>query len=91
MICFSIQHPLATVGRRGYKGRMTPELRPQRSLGLILATITRNRHDCAHCRGEEVEAQTSGSLLTEDCRIGIDIQLSDPKGQRGSLARDGSM
>lgn len=54
---------------------MTPELSPQRLLDLILATITKNRHDYVHFRGEEVEAQTSGNLLTEDCRIGIDIHL----------------
>lgn len=70
---------------------MTPELSPQRLLDLILATTTKNRHDCVHFRGEEAEAQTSGNLLTVDCRIGIDIHLSDLKGQRGSRARDGSM
>ena len=65
--------PLATVGRGGYKGRMTPELRPQRLLDLILATITKNRHDYVHFSGEEVEAQTSGNMLTEDCRIEIHL------------------
>lgn len=36
------KHPLATVGR-GYKGRMTPRLSPQRLLDLILATITKKQ------------------------------------------------